>query len=646
MRRLPPEEVAESWVKRIPLQACLDGEKKGVQIHHAEKAVRSLEAQHALRLKTHLKMVASAVMLSEQQVMSLSIEEIQTAMKDLESVSLVWPSKWQEAMLRKCVEKQVQSLGLAVETHILECIYVMCRPFPDAGEATKAFDFSSPTLAGCSMDLASKNRFFLQVLVGDIMVPRVLHGAAFQTWVLEFAKCVQKMIDQDLELDVHESTVKVLSDMMDAVQAVQLLVCKDVTRKVAGSKLVDKVLAQRTQVGPVANLASAIQQTASYQALVDDFWKDIRSLEVHRAELSKIEALLEENWDARKDACLESLISVLLLLTSLKSDLPDDVLSWPLATAAARVEEVWGIFAAVAESQHDLEEHFSVKVLQRLLQEATLLWPTHQCYADYLLQMASWVTKKDGEDRLTDFMEAFALSVKKLGDQDAIEYVIQAKGALNKCEGLKLSEGQAKSIKDGFQRAGNQLLALLQKQPDLSNEVVEVLGLVNIFDLGDEMRSEWQMMHDTLDLQHALGSFVAEHQTVAKMLEQDEKREKLSVVCCKLKKSKEHKLEGWGRSFRGQLVAKCEELVEKCKTECLETASSVMLAAKLELDQYKHGIDPRSHWAAELMKEKNWDKFMEKAELNIMQTDTKALSAAVTGLEQACNMTWTGTLGG
>ena len=608
MRRLPPEEVAESWVKRTPLQACLDGEKKGVQIHHAEKAARSLEAQHALRLKTHLRMVASAVMLSEKEVMSLSIEEIQNAMKDLESARLIWPAKLQEAMVRKCIEKQVQSLGLAMEPHIIECIYVMCRPFADAGDAGKSFDFSRPAVSGCALDLSSKNRFFLQVMVGDILVPRVLHGSGFQTWVMEFAKCVQQMIDKDLEMDLQESTVKVLSEMLDAVQALQLLVCKDVTRKVAGSKFIEKLMAQRTLTGPVANLASAIQQTGSYQALCDEYWKDIRALEVHRAEMLKIESLLEEPWDA-KSGCLEAMIEVLLLLTALKSDLPDDVLSWPLATiAAARVEEAWTIFAEKAKCDQDFEEHFSVKVLQKLLQEATLLWPNHSCYADYLLQMASWITKKDGKDRISDFMESFSLAVKKLAEEQAMECVMDAKGKLNKCEGLTLSEPQVKSIKDGFQRAGNQLLALLQKQPQLSTELMEVLGLVKVYDLGDELKSEWQVMDDTLKLQHAMGAFVGEHSTVAKMLEHDDQKAKLLVVCNKLKKAKEHKLEGCGRSFRGQLVSKTEELVEKCKTECLETAASEMLAAKLALDQYKNGVNPQVHWAAELKDEKNWDR--------------------------------------
>ena len=223
--------IADDFTKDLDLASIVAGMKYKVQDHHARNLLKRLpkDGDEYLRVTVHLEIVEKAAMLC-------NIEEVPTSSLPglLQEViikhGIAPPEHLQRALLKLAVDTHLQK-PLDNESVMEECF----RLIQPCSAKCAGFDVLAPTLAGVSIDVASKGVEFQNVTMNQVILPLVRMGEAAASRLSKICKVFLSGIEHIAEEDTTacDEVLAPLFDVAYILRALKAIVSDSLHDRVA-----------------------------------------------------------------------------------------------------------------------------------------------------------------------------------------------------------------------------------------------------------------------------------------------------------------------------------------------------------------------------------------------------------------------------
>ena len=429
---LTDEELLKKYQFKIPLLAVLQGRSYGVQIKFAAEAVRKMKPMFAAQLKAYIKQVEMAKSLGPKEIDSLTVAELEAAVKSLQDVVTTFPPTVLQNIFSRNIGEVVKKVtSEAAEQTVQELLQLM-RPFAPKAESGSKVDILRPKLWQIvGLGVPGTLQLLRDVWIGDVLCHLLAQGESSEKKCKGILVAIKSSFMRDLgEEEVPDCYVDFLSDLVKFAQGYLALVEGDALSHMMNIEHIEKLRkgTKAMSSNALAMLCSSFAEVGYYAERLHTAIEDALRIRVHRLKLDSVkEALAKQSFESH-GARMQCLLQLCKNLSYLQEEVSAAILRDMVTKAMEAVKSFW---SESAIEKVELDES-AVGCWQDLLMEATIAFPLEPAFADMKQSLASVLQARAGQTKLSNLLAKWAAVVQGINKKE-LDTLQQEVGQASSC---------------------------------------------------------------------------------------------------------------------------------------------------------------------------------------------------------------------
>ena len=288
----------------------------------------------------------------------------------------------------------VRSLQAPLVMEQFEKLWDMTRPYSHEELPVVLMELK---LAALDIGNELKVSSWIEVVMQELLVPRILEGESHSCFLLEGVIKALAELEHDLGQDLDDVCVGAISSMEEVLTSLKGLLVTDPLKQLSYINQVQQIKDMQrkyfTSPGQCSGFLCLVSR--STQELLGE----CEGTQVHQATMQETELWLKENQlCSLKESEVAGFIKILQDLSALQVDAPASTTSKLLSQAREMVAREWAWYQSCIEKS--IKPPYEVGSLSNLISEALICFPEDQEVVDAQLKMSKWVVEVAGQSKL------------------------------------------------------------------------------------------------------------------------------------------------------------------------------------------------------------------------------------------------------